>query len=597
MTSGEPLRLLWPPGHIAQAHRRQGLSEEAATDLRLPELITAMALPDTPPARQAKRERFAHQVLTHLLTEPELIAHRQSIVTDLLNNHSLRDRLESILPSLETLGDVPRAERYRPTAQPELERVARRLSDLELLVDVVRQLGEALTDPTIRSDGLVSVRTNLDAMRRAPDFAALEVELPKLRATLASVRSVILGVNLGPDLTPRSATILELRDSPIEGRRSLLWRLLGGSGTDRGLTPLQEGEASPLGRPNDLVRDLRHLLGQVVGPVHAALERFSQVSNDHVARLGPDLAFFLGAAHLLHRLSETALPVSPPTSAPIQDRCADVVDAYDPTLALAQPPSTIVVNAVRFGAECGRVWVLTGPNRGGKTTYTRCVGLTQVLFQAGLYVPAASARISPVDAIHTHFPTREESRPGLGRLDLEAERLAAIFQQATPHSLILLNEALSGTGALEALDLARGLVRGLRLLGARAIYVTHLHELATSVDEINASTPGDGTVASLLADSEDAADSVPPDSAGPLLPESAEAAPPHRAAAAPPAGAEPAPSERAEPAPPASPSTPRRSYRIVPRAPRGVSFAAEIAEQHGISYAQLAQLLRDRDLA
>ncbi len=90
------------------------------------------------------------------------------------------------------------------------------------------------------------------------------------------------------------------------------------------------------------------------------------------------------------------------------------------------------------------MWVLTGPNRGGKTTYTRAAGLAQVFFQAGLYVPAASARVSPVDAIHTHFPSREQAR-----LDAEAGRLAAIFRQATPRSLILLNEALSGTSAPE----------------------------------------------------------------------------------------------------------------------------------------------------
>src|SRR5262249_50715353 len=134
-------------------------------------------------------------------------------------------------------------------------------------------------------------------------------------------------------------------------------------------------------------------------------------------------------------------------------------------------------------------------------------------------------------------------------------RLAAIFRQATPCSLILLNEALAGTSALEALDLARGLVRGLRLLGARSIYVTHLHELASDVDEINAATPGDAKVASLLADS--------------LSGESADGAA----------------------------DTPRRTYRIVARPPQGVSFAVEIAEQHSISYAQLARLLRERHLA
>ena len=194
-----------------------------------------------------------------------------------------------------------------------------------------------------------------------------------------------------------------------------------------------------------------------------------------------------------------------PELLPLGDRRAELSDAYDVRLALASAGAgadavvTIVTNPIAFDHGRGRVWVLTGPNHGGKTTYTRAVGVAQVLFQAGLYAPASSARLSPVDTILTHFPAREDARLGQGRLDAEAERLAAIFRAASRHSLILLNEALAGTSALEALDLARGVVRALRLLGARAIYVTHLHELATAVDDINATTPGDGTVASLVA--------------------------------------------------------------------------------------------------
>jgi hypothetical protein len=554
---GQPLSLLWPGSRATAEIGR--LDEQAIADLHLDEIVRAIVGGGAPAGRLAARERFAHEVLTTLVRDSEIIACRQAVLTDLLDNPSLRERLEQVLPALEALGDVPRGERYRPTAEPGLERVARRLADLELLIDVVSRLNEALGQAPLTSPGLRALSVQLQDLRHAPEFAALERELPALRAKLDSVRSVTIGVNLGPDLSPESATILELGATPIQGRRGLLWRLLGGGASDHGLTPLQRGEGGPLGRPNELVRDLRHLLGQVVAPVAVALERFHRVSTGAMAQLGGELALLLGAARLVEQLRAAGLPVCPPECAAIDDRTTRLEAAYDLGLAVSRQVEarSIVTNPVRFDERGGRVWVLTGPNRGGKTTYTRAVGLAQVLFQAGLYVPARSARLSPADAIYTHFPTREENRPGFGRLDLEAERLAAIFQRATPHSLILLNEALAGTSALEALDLARGLVRGLRLLGARAIYVTHLHELASSVDEINATTPGDGTVASLLADSDCADDGA-----------SAE-----------------------------GPAVRRRTYRIVPHAPRGVSFAAEIAEQHGISFEQLARLLRERHLA
>jgi hypothetical protein len=162
----------------------------------------------------------------------------------------------------------------------------------------------------------------------------------------------------------------------------------------------------------------------------------------------------------------------------------------------------LVLNPVDFDEENARVWILTGPNRGGKTVYACSVGQAQVLFQAGLYVPARSARLSPVDAIFTHFPTPERAQPGMGRLDEEAARLSAIFGQAGPNSLILLNEVLAGTNGIEGLAMAHDVVRGLRLLGGRAIYVTHLHELAGQADEINAHTAGEGKVGSLVSEVE-----------------------------------------------------------------------------------------------
>jgi DNA mismatch repair ATPase MutS len=558
MGADRPLSLLWPDGSAHHAAMR--LSDAASADLELPRIVTALVDSSAPPGRRASRERFALDVLSQLLTDREVISYRQAVLADLLDRPATCQQLEELLPSLEALADAPRGERYRPTADPGLERIARRLADLELLVDSVSRLSRTLGSFEPASAGLRSVAEGLSGLRTSPEFVALERELPRLREILSSVRSVTLGVNLGPDLTPQSATILDLGSEPIEGRRALLWRLLGGGGSDvssRGLTPLQHGEAGPLGRPNELVRDLRHLLADVVGPVASALERFARVSTDRLAQLGAELALLLGAVRLFSRLREAGLPACAPTCLPVEERHTELGEAYDVGLALRyfDQPGSVVTNTVLFGADSGRVWVLTGPNRGGKTTYTRGVGVAQVLFQAGLLVPAESASMSPVDAIYTHFPSSEDSRLGQGRLDQEAERLAAIFRQATPCSLILLNEALAGTSALEALDLARGLVRGLRLLGARSIYVTHLHELASDVDEINAATPGDGKVGSLLADSQSG--------------ESANGAS----------------------------DAPRRTYRIVARPPQGVSFAAEIAEQHGISYAQLARLLRERHLA
>jgi DNA mismatch repair ATPase MutS len=237
----------------------------------------------------------------------------------------------------------------------------------------------------------------------------------------------------------------------------------------------------------------------------------------------------------------------------MSERVCDLHEAYHLNLALhqmdhAHGTAAIVPNDIAIG-EKGRIAILTGPNQGGKTTYTQMVGLCQLLAQLGVWVPAAQARISPVDHIFTHFPVEEQLAKGTGRFGDEAQRLSQIFARSTRHSLILLNESLASTNPGESLYIAQDIVRILRRLGARAIFATHLHELAADVDALNASTDGDSHIVSLVA-------------------------------------------SRTEMAP--GDDGPRRSYKIAPGPPLGRSYAREIAAHYGISYDQLTALLQQR---
>jgi DNA mismatch repair ATPase MutS len=253
----------------------------------------------------------------------------------------------------------------------------------------------------------------------------------------------------------------------------------------------------------------------------------------------------------MERLRNRGLPVCRPQIAPMTERVCTLQEAYNLNLALhrlAHPDdaAAIVTNDVQLGDD-GRIGILTGPNQGGKTTYTQMVGLCQILAQAGIWVPAARAHISPVDNIYTHFPVAEEVARGTGRFGDETQRLSVIFGRGTRHSLILLNESLASTNSGESLYIAQDIVRVIRRLGARGIFATHLHELAADLDALNASTAGDSRIISLVASRRETSD-----------------------------------------------QSSRRSYKIIPGPPLGRSYAREIAEQYGIGYEQLTALLQRR---
>jgi DNA mismatch repair protein MutS len=289
----------------------------------------------------------------------------------------------------------------------------------------------------------------------------------------------------------------------------------------------------------------------VCQPITQALRRYDALHSGFLTALYGDLTFYLAAIRLMQRLQSRGLPVCRPALAPATERVCELRDAYNLNLALRQMEQangdgSIVTNDVHIG-EHGRIGILTGPNQGGKTTYTQMVGLCQILAQAGVWVPAAEARISPVDNIYTHYPVEEQLAKGTGRFGDEAQRLSQIFARCTRYSLVLLNESLASTNPSESRYIAQDIVRILRRLGARVIYATHLHELAADVADLNASTAGDSLIVSLVASRRDDGD-----------------------------------------------DTLRRSYRIAAGAPLGRSYALEIAAQYGVSYDQLTALLQQR---
>ena len=114
--------------------------------------------------------------------------------------------------------------------------------------------------------------------------------------------------------------------------------------------------------------------------------------------------------------------------------------------------------------------------------------MTQIMAQLGMPVPANSLKISPVDAVFTHFPAGGEDTIDKGRLGEECARLGVILEKVTPDSMILLDESLSSTGAYEASYIAAELLAAFGVVGCRGIFSTHLHELAARIDEINDKT-------------------------------------------------------------------------------------------------------------
>jgi len=129
-------------------------------------------------------------------------------------------------------------------------------------------------------------------------------------------------------------------------------------------------------------------------------------------------------------------------------------------------------------ATTPQIALITGPNMAGKSTYIRQVALLTLLAHTGSFVPAAEARIDLVDRIFTRIGASDDLSRGQSTFMVEMTETANILNNATPRSLIVLDEIGRGTSTFDGLSLAWSIVEHLHnAVGAKTLFATHYHEL------------------------------------------------------------------------------------------------------------------------
>ena len=285
------------------------------------------------------------------------------------------------------------------------------------------------------------------------------------------------------------------------------------------------------------------ILKRMVKSIKATLQKYVNISGYSLVGLMPEIIFYIRFAELVDKMKEKKLPVCKPLAVH-DDRVAYGEDIYNIKLAIKRTNGEefdIIGNDITFDNE-QRIYVMTGPNRGGKTTFTQAVGHCFLLAQAGIYVPATKFNYSPVDNIYTHFPADENETVDLGRLGEESKRLSDIFKVATDKSLLLLNESLATTNVAEGVFIAKDVIKAMAYLGVRSVFNTHMHELAHHLDEYNSDDSYRSKVQSLVTGMKDG----------------------------------------------------HRSFKCEIAPPQGVSYAKDIAEKYGVTYDQIKKNIDNR---
>ncbi len=139
------------------------------------------------------------------------------------------------------------------------------------------------------------------------------------------------------------------------------------------------------------------------------------------------------------------------------------------------------------GEAAGRIWLLTGPNMAGKSTFLRQNALIAILAQMGCFVPAQAACIGVVDRLFSRVGAADDLARGRSTFMVEMVETAAILNQATPRSLVILDEIGRGTATFDGLSIAWAAVEHLHEVNrCRALFATHFHELTALAGKLAA---------------------------------------------------------------------------------------------------------------
>lgn len=564
------MSLLYPKG---ESDGFRVMSEITMHDLGFDTICEAVS--DKKDAQQAMIMR----VLSKMTDDPYVARYRSDIFEDIYKNPDMCKRMMEILDKINFLRDYGSfKKKYEETSG--IWELMHRLEEINEYIGYVEAIYQCLSTADIQSEGLLGLREYINEIYHDNGFEDLKKDISKLKSSTQDLKSVTVGINLNERFEANSIGLISINNkyftksnvignfydkiaskNPIKDGTT--W---DGSYKFHPINPVKEDfqnaleksvmvnvasqnpllvgnlAAVPAGdAAEDVTRYMdrvtNHMLSLVVKNLRDTLNKYVSVSITEITNLIPEFSYYIRFAEYIKKLEKHGLKFSKPQIADEKEpecmmRARGIYNMKLASVAISEQ-TEIVTNDLDYDKE-HLVYILTGANRGGKTTITQAIGQLFVLAQGGIRIPGESFLFQPVDAVYTHFPADEDKTMDLGRLGEECKRFKELYFAATKNSLLLLNETFSTTSFEEGYFIAKDAIRAVLYKGIRTLYNTHMHKLAFDIDSFN-EEDNEGKAVSLIVKAE----------------------------------------------------TGQRSFKVEMAPPEGMSYAKDIAEKYGVTYEML----------
>lgn len=421
-------------------------------DLELNTLFNAMALGDEFLFEVAKKA-----VLSSLNNDLDTILYRQNILKDYLKNLSIVRDIYDI--AVEAIAGEKKVYFGYFSKYPSAI-LDRSIKVLQMFVGMLKKLKNIADEHAdqFESEGFTAFFAMLKRELGDEYFAQVQIHLKELKFR----GGVLISAELEKGNKGANYVLRKPQD-----KKSWVQRIFDQK------PPVYTFSIHP--RDESGARALSELRDRGINLVANALAQ----STDHILSffdmVRTELAFYVGCLNLHGQLAQLGEPMSFPLPTASNERRHSFNGLYDVCLTLTMKQK-IVGNDVN--ADNRDLVIITGANQGGKSTFLRSIGLSQLMMQCGMFAPAESFSSNICDGLFSHYKREEDATMKSGKLDEELSRMSDIVNNITSNSMVLFNESFAATNEREGSEIARQIVSALSEKCIKVFFVTHLYEFA-----------------------------------------------------------------------------------------------------------------------